>query len=198
MNELNQNQLNLDNLNPPVPGESEKAFHAYRSYLALGVDRSLAALARQLDCNESLLERWSKQWNWSGRIQAYTQRLAQIQDTATAEAIQDAADKWVRRGEQLKELEWNITLRLLERAAELLQTPDSTRDACLAVDLASRIGRLSSELTKRESEPPPPRNEIPSLFATTLYKIYGAPNPNPSLPPAPTLALGSPTLKTDH
>ncbi len=192
MNEIDeQNQSNQQ-----LPGESDKAYHAFRSYLALGAHRSLSTLARQPGFDRSSIEKWSKQWKWVERARTHTQRLSQIQDVAVAEALQDAAEKWVRRGEQLKELEWNITLRLLDRAGEILQTPEadpSTRDACLAVELASRIGRLASDLANRNNDPPPASNDLPTLFAATLEKVYGTPPPtpdsNPNLNPNPNLNL---------
>jgi len=48
MNELNR-------LNQQLPGESDKAFHAFRSYLALGPKRSLSALAKKLGQSKTSL-----------------------------------------------------------------------------------------------------------------------------------------------
>ena len=172
-----------------LPGESDKAFHAFQCYLALGAKRSLATLAKQIGSHKTQVERWSKRWQWVSRLRVHRQRIAQIQDVATAEAIHDATGHWVRRGEQLKDLEWNITLRLLDRAGEILQTPDSapsTRNACLAVELASKIGRLASDVASVNTDPATVRNGIPAVFAAALQKVYGPSTPpsNPANPPS--------------
>ncbi len=167
------------------PGESVKAFQEFRCYLALGVSRSIFTLAKQLGLNEALLERWSKRWNWTERIQVGSPDIAHIQGAGMEGAVRDEHDNWARPVEQLKELEWSITLPLLDRARQILQTPDSapsTRDACLAVELASKIGRLASDLGNADTEATPSRNEISPLFAATLHKVYG-PALNPENPP---------------
>ena len=57
------------------PGESEQAFTAFRAYLDLGLQRSLAAVGRQLGKSKAMMERWSSRWSWVARVEAYTDHM---------------------------------------------------------------------------------------------------------------------------
>jgi hypothetical protein len=83
------------------PGEPEKAFAAFRTYLDLGSKRSLRAVGQKLGKSKALMERWSSQWKWVARVEAYTNHLFHQADL---EQQREIKRKIVTRDETLEEL----------------------------------------------------------------------------------------------
>ena len=83
------------------PEESEQAFTAFRTYLALGKKRSLRMVGRELGKSKALMERWSSQWNWVARVEAYTDHLFRQADL---EQQRELRGKIVTRDETMEEL----------------------------------------------------------------------------------------------
>src|SRR5215204_1693224 len=61
------------------PTESAKAFAAFSVYLSMGAERSLAAVGRKLGKSVGLIERWSRKFDWSGRVQAHGSHMAFVE-----------------------------------------------------------------------------------------------------------------------
>jgi hypothetical protein len=53
------------------PGETEKAFHAFRLYRDLAEKRTLAKVAQTLGCSSTNVERWARRWAWTQRTYEY-------------------------------------------------------------------------------------------------------------------------------
>jgi hypothetical protein len=53
------------------PGESPKAFHAFRLYRDLMEKRTLAKVAETLGCSSTNVERWARRWAWTQRTYEY-------------------------------------------------------------------------------------------------------------------------------
>jgi hypothetical protein len=51
-----------------LPRESAKAHAAFRTYLELGSERSLALTAARLGKCKRLMEKWSRKYDWPGRV----------------------------------------------------------------------------------------------------------------------------------
>lgn len=66
-----------------LPRESVKAFTAFQAYLDLGPQRSLAAVAARLGKSKVLMERWSRRYDWSGRVAAHAAHLAAAERALT-------------------------------------------------------------------------------------------------------------------
>jgi hypothetical protein len=61
----------------------------------------------------------------------------------------EKAAEWVKRQEELKEQEWDVARRLIERAKELLDDPRvkwSGGDIAKMLDVASKLARLATGL----------------------------------------------------
>lgn len=82
------------------PRESEEAFTAFRAYLDLGPQRSLAKVGQKSGKCKAM-ERWSSQWRWVSRVEAYTEYLCREADL---EHKGQAKRKIVSRDETLGEL----------------------------------------------------------------------------------------------
>ena len=69
--------------------ESGKAFAAFAVYLSMGSERSLAQVGKNLGKSEGLIERWSKRYDWGGRVQAHGAHFAMIEREVRARSSED-------------------------------------------------------------------------------------------------------------
>jgi hypothetical protein len=175
-----------------LPRESHKAFAAFKTYLDLGPQRSLVAVADKLDKHRTQLERWSKKYDWSARVQAYTAHLADIErKTAEGLAVQAGTD-WGKRQEQHREDEWQTRTELLVLAREAISRWKKAEHRCgtlegiaRLLDLASKLGRVSSGLSLEPDEKQPEDDAAFMIqIEVALEKVYGQPQAGPTLPPA--------------
>lgn len=164
--------------------ETNKAFAAFRVYLEMGMDRSLLAVAGKLGKSVRLVERWSRKFDWPARVQAHAAHLADIErKTAEALAVKAGTD-WAQRQEDHREEEWALRGELIEAGRKVLEKfKDGSRGATLgdvarALDLASKLGRVSSGLSLEPAEPPPAEDGAFLIqIEVALDKVYG-PGPN--------------------
>lgn len=164
--------------------ETNKAFAAFRIYLAMGMERSLMAVAGKLGKSVRLVERWSRKFDWPARVQAHAAHLADIErKTAEALAVQAGTD-WAQRQEDHREEEWALRGELIEAGRKVLEKfKDGSRGATLgdvarALDLASKLGRVSSGLSLEPAEQPPAEDGAFLIqIEVALEKVYG-PGPN--------------------
>src|SRR5689334_16373646 len=88
------------------PRESDKAFAAFKVYLELGPERSLVLVADKVGKSTTLMERWSRKFDWPARVQAHSAHLADVErKAAEAVAAQNGVD-WAKRQEEHREDEW--------------------------------------------------------------------------------------------
>lgn len=162
--------------------ESNKAFAAFKTYLELGTDRSLVSVADKLGKSRTLIERWSKKYDWPARVQAHGQHLADIERRAAEAVVTVSGVDWGRRQVEHREEEWSLRGELIAAGRKVLEKfKEGSRGATLgdvarALDLASKLGRLSSGLpneVKEVKETVTGRLEIEWELA--LRKIYGGP-----------------------
>lgn len=172
--------------------ESSKAFAAFKTYLELGAERSLAVVADKLGKSKTMIERWSRRFDWPARVQAHTAHLADIErKTAEALAVQAGTD-WAKRQEQHREDEWQTRGELIGLAREAIERWKKNPARCgtlegiaRLLDLASKLGRVSSGLSLEPAEKP---GEEETAFMiqieVALEKIYGQALPAPNVQPA--------------
>lgn len=165
--------------------ESDKAFAAFKTYLELGPERSLAVVADKLDKSKTMIERWSRKFDWPARVQAHSAHLADIErKTAEALAVQAGTD-WAKRQEQHREDEWQTRTELIGLAREAIERWKKNAARCgtlegiaRLLDLASKLGRVSSGLSLEPAEKP---DEADAAFMiqieVALDKIYGVAAP---------------------
>ncbi len=161
--------------------ESGKAFAAFTVYLNLGEQRSIEAAAKKLRKSRTLLERWSKKFDWWARVQAQGRHLAVVEREATEALVRGRAEQWLKRQEILKEREWAMHEKAIAAAERGLKSYmerekvyANLADIARMLEVASKLGRLASGLGER--------NERPVVHETTtvrvevtlaLEKIYG-------------------------
>src|SRR6266699_531511 len=97
-------------------GESGKAFAALQEYFSLGLQRSVAELARKLGKNQSLLHRWSRIHEWPGRAREYDEYRQKVEEDSWTEAALKQAEIWRERDQQIREAKWQASEQLVEQA----------------------------------------------------------------------------------
>jgi hypothetical protein len=168
--------------------ESNKAFAAFKTYLELGPERSLATAGDKLGKSKRMMEKWSRKFDWPARVQAHTAHLATIErKTAESLAVQNGVD-WAKRQEQHREDEWQARTELITLGREAIERWKNNPSRCgtlegiaRLLDLASKLGRVSSGLSLEPEEKP---QEADAAFMiqieVALDKIYGPAEAKPA------------------
>ena len=163
------------------PKESAKAFAAFKTYLELGAERSLATAADKLGKSKRMMEKWSRKFDWPARVQAHTAHLADIErKSAEAVAVKNGAD-WAARQEQHREDEWQMRSELIALAREAIERWKKNPARCgtlegiaRLLDLASKLGRVSSGLSlEPEDKPVEDDGAFMIQIDLAIEKIYG-------------------------
>ncbi|MFN7137723.1 MAG: hypothetical protein ACK4UN_00110, partial [Limisphaerales bacterium] len=88
------------------PRESAKAYAAFREYLEMGAERSMAAVAKKLAKSEQLIRRWGAKYDWLVRVRAYNAHLAETERLAIEGLATEKAVEWVKTHDALKREAW--------------------------------------------------------------------------------------------
>ena len=164
-----------------LPKESAKAFAAFSIYLNLGSERSLAVVGQKLGKSVGLMERWSRRFDWSGRVQAHAAHLAAVEREATEAVARGKSAEWLTRQQMLREREWEMhekCIAAVERGLKAYMEREKVyanlSDIARILELASRLGRLAcgmatdkTEITGEDGGP------IRVELSAALQKIYG-------------------------
>jgi hypothetical protein len=161
--------------------ESAKAFAAFSLYLSLGPDRSLAAVGRKLGKSVVLLQRWSRRWDWAGRVAAYAAHLAAAEREATAALVRAKAAEWLKRDEALREQEWETRAEAVALRREAIARWKANGNRCGSLEGIARLLELGSTLGHRATGTPLERVEVTGEnggpirveFEAALRKVYG-------------------------
>ena len=179
------------------PRESDKAFAAFKTYLDLGAQRSLEAVAHKLAKSQQLMKRWSAKFEWPARVQAYAAQMAMVERRAAETAAAAYGADRAKRRELEREDEWVLRTELMQAGRKVLEKfRDGSRGATLgdvarALDIAAKLGRLSSGMKVDDGEDEIGGADVNVLVAIELAldKVYGpkvAP-PTGAAPPAPVI-----------
>ena len=99
-----------------LEGEGVKAYEAFSVYLELGEERSIRAVAKQLNKSTTLIGRWSRTYQWVERTAAYD---VDIQRKAHAQAV--------KKRRKMANRHISIALKLQEKALQALKDMDENR-----------------------------------------------------------------------
>jgi hypothetical protein len=98
------------------PRESSKAYAAFKAYLDLGPQRTLAAMAKLGRGSERSFQHWARRFGWKERIRAYDAHLAEVERLAIERFAKEKAVEWWKLQEPTRRLAWQEA----EQAIELL------------------------------------------------------------------------------
>ena len=168
-----------------LPRESVKAFSAFRAYLDLGPERSLATVAAKVGKSKVMMERWSRKYDWCGRVAAHVGYVAEVERLAIEGLAREKAVKWEKVHEDQRIAEWTARNRLVKLAERVIarweknEAKAGTLEGIARVlELASKLGRLASGMDGHGVDGvgkagPAVRVEV----SLALDKIYGEPLP---------------------
>lgn len=112
------------------PGESAKAFAAYKAYRDLGAGRTLKTAAAAFygveeatESQHTQLRRWSSRFDWRARVQAYEDWLEMHRLSAIEEHEASKAGELAQRHLALKEKLLENAELFAEQANKMLQWP---------------------------------------------------------------------------
>jgi len=184
------------------PRESAKAFAAFSSYLSMGPERSLAMVAQKLGKSVGLVERWSRKFDWSSRVQAHATHLAIVEREATEALARGKSAEWLKRQTEVREREWRLHEKCIaaaEKALDVFLAKETVyanlADISRILEVASKMGRLATGMaTDRTELVGEDGGPIQIEFEAALRKIYSEPLPGEvvDVTPAQPLALEAP------
>ena len=163
------------------PKESAKAFAAFALYLSMGSERSLAQVGKKLGKSEGLIERWSKRFDWGGRVQAHGAHFAAVEREATEAVARGKAAEWLTRQEKIRDREWSMHEKCLAAAERALasfmereKVYANLSDIARILEVASKLGRLAAGMaTDRTEVTGEDGGPIRVELSAALNKIYG-------------------------
>ena len=173
--------------------ESDKAFAAFAMYVSMGSERSLAQVGQRLGKSKALLERWSKRYDWGGRVQAHGAHFAMIEREATEAVARGKAAEWLTRQEKIRDREWSMHEKCLAAAERALasfmereKVYANLSDIARILEVASKLGRLAAGMaTDRTEVTGEDGGPIRVELSAALSKIYGVAAPPANVEPAP-------------
>jgi hypothetical protein len=185
-----------------LPRESVKAFTAFRAYLDLGPERSLATVAAKLGRPKVMMEKWSRKYDWCGRVAAHAGYVAQVEREAIESLAREKAIEWHSVHEEQRIAEWKARCRLVKLAERVIARWEGNEKKCGSLEgiarlleLASKLGRLASGMPTETVEA---TAEVDVNFRleieAAIKKVYGQAEPAPGIvdveaAPVPPIAL---------
>ena len=86
--------------------EGAKPFAGFKTYLELGPQRSLEAVAQKFTKSSRLIKRWSARWNWTERVLAHAAWVAGIEREAIEGRLVGKAVEWEKTHEAIRREAW--------------------------------------------------------------------------------------------
>jgi hypothetical protein len=125
--------------------ESAKAYAAFAAYRDMGVNRSLAKIARRLGKSKALMDRWSAVYHWVARVDAWEAE----KDRAAREELTKGVTAMRKRHVDIAEAMLTKAVKSLRRLPPGAMT---MRDIATAVEVAAKLERLSRGETTEKTE----------------------------------------------
>lgn len=117
-------------------GESTKAFEAFCIYRDMGIQRSIRQVAKKLNKSDTLMARWSGNYNW-------VERAAQWDSEQDRVARQQQLDDIKKMRKRHADLAQSM---LIKAARALTRIPDDeikAGDVTRMLDIATKVERIS-------------------------------------------------------
>src|SRR5262252_475496 len=164
--------------------ESAKAFAAFRAYLELGPERSLAAVAEKLGKSKVMMERWSRRFDWTARVVAYAAHLAELERVAIQGVVDQKAVEWEKKHEGVRREAWQeaeAAIALVREARERWFKSGRVP----GFEGMSRMLELGFKLKQFATGMPSEIKEVKNTLTATvdveweiaIRKAYGLPDP---------------------
>ena len=119
------------------PGEGREAFEAFGIYRNLGPKRNHPKVSEELGKHLSLIERWSKHWEWSKRTLAFDYWCDQV----ALKAVEDEIDQIARQ-------HLSVSRRLLYIGMRKLSEMDDSDISSLSLGESIKAVKTSVEISR--------------------------------------------------
>ena len=177
---------------PRSPGETPRAFSAFMAFFNLGHNRSLPAVADQLNEKLDSIRKWSSRFRWFHRIQTFNSGLLQQQAEAEAALRAESAADWARRTKNYREHEWDTAQKLLGAVQCFLESFGDRDVEKMTLAQVSRAFAISSRIARQALSGAavpegPVRVPLQAELSAALKKAYATPTevgPGSPLPAA--------------
>jgi len=127
--------------------EGPAAYQAFRTYLNLGMERTLGEAAIALDREPRIIHRLAADFHWIKRARAYDRWLVQTEEAAVKKSLEKSAVTWAQRRSQFRDKEWTF-------AGELFEIANKLKDHFISMPLTEQIiesDTLSEDGTQRHT-----------------------------------------------
>ena len=162
------------------PGETEKAWQAFKLYRDLGEGRTLQEVSRKLSKHQSNVSRWSKKWRWQSRVMAWDMEVDRQARKARLKQINQMRDQHSRLGMLLKRKAYR-TLKLADEIMARVGTEGATlKDAARLLDVGRALidtGAKLHALSLGEPTEIEAQAKIPDMV---VFKLEQTPPPEPT------------------
>jgi hypothetical protein len=197
----------------PLPRESARAFAAFRVYLELGPQRTLAKAAEKLGRHHGVLEKWSTRFDWQARVKAHAAHLAEVERLAIEALVKERAVEWDKMHETVRREAWREAEETIEMVRKARQEwrekgkPPGWEGMARMLELAFKLKQLATGMASEVKEVQ--ANVTGTLeveWEVALRKAYGPKTDAgvidvgeaPSAPKAELANPGTPTQTPNH
>jgi hypothetical protein len=108
------------------PGESDKAFHAFKTYRDAGHERSFRKVAQKLRKSVTQLTKWSQRFLWPERLKAFADHMERIEQVARDEETRKKAPIWAAREDASRQANWDLAQEARARVKGMFAFPLAT------------------------------------------------------------------------
>jgi len=150
------------------PREHNRAFAAFKTYLELGAQRSLATVAEQHGKSKTMIERWSRRFDWPARVQAHAAHLAAVERLAIEGLALEKAVEWDKVHEAVKIAEWQRHKKLIALADEMLARWEKNKAKCGTLEGIARVLELATKLARLAAGMPTEVKEVNTTMKATI------------------------------
>jgi len=162
--------------------ESNRAFAAFRTYLELGPERSLATVAERVGKSKTMVERWSRRFDWPARVEAHAAHVADAERRAIEALAVERAVEWDKVHEAVKIAEWQRHKKLIALADEMIARWEKNKAKCGTLERIARVLELATKLGRLAAGMPTEVKEVNTTVKATIdvewevaiRKAYGA------------------------
>jgi len=134
-----------------LPGETSKAFAAFRGYLELGPQRTIAEAARVARRMPGQYKRWSAKWGWVERAAQYDANQAQQADVSRSVDRGEVRARLLQDNEHIRSVALGVLRTMIRRDTE---TGALTVDAGAAARAVVALFGLHLEVLDRLGQLP--------------------------------------------
>lgn len=174
----------------PQPGESAKAFKAFKTYVEMGpTKRSIRNVAKMLRKSSTVINRWRAKWNWSPRVKAWDEDQGAIEKEAMEKVAREDAQVWAKRQDEFRKQRFEIGQAMLAKAKQILEWPLArktitgpngettiiepakwtTRDAARIADVGAALTALAVGLPTSKTEISAPDGPVVATGQVVIY-----------------------------